>query len=137
MALSADTVREYRNLGPIKEYPAVASDILYRGAALEATSGTADVVSGTGTFLGFSSAKVDNSAGSAGQLKVPVYTTGEVLLSVTGVTAASDYDSDVYATDDNTFTLTASGATTIGTIVEWTTGTNVWVKFQGSAERSI
>jgi hypothetical protein len=137
MALSADAVREYRNLSPIIDIPAVATDILYRGAALEDTSGTADVVSGTGTFLGFSAAKVDNSSGAASAVDVPVYVEGEVYLSVAGVTSTDDIGSTVYATDDTTFTLTASGATAIGKIVQWVTSTYCWVKFQGAAQRAI
>lgn len=137
MALAADAVRQYRNLAPIIDIPAVASDILYRGAALEDTSGTADVVSGTGNFLGFCAAKVDNSSGAASALDVPVYTEGEVYLSVTGVTSTDDIGSTVYATDDTTFTLTASGATAIGKIVQWDTSTYCWVFFQGVAQRAI
>jgi hypothetical protein len=137
MALSADTVRQYRNLAPIIDLPAVATDILYRGAALEDTSGTADVVSGTGTFIGFAAAKADNSSGAASAIDVGVYPEGEVYLSVAGVTSTDDLGSTVYATDDNTFTLTASGATSIGKISQWVTSTYCWVKFQGAAQRSI
>lgn len=137
MALTADKVRQYRNLAPIVDIPAVASDILYRGAALENTSGTADVVSGTGNFLGFCAAKADNSAGAASAIDVAVYPAGEVYLSVTGVSSEANHDSTVYATDDDTFTLTSSGATSIGKVRQWVTSTYCWVKFEGVAERSI
>ena len=137
MALSADTIRQYRKLAPIIDIPAVVTDILYRGAALEDTSGTADVVSGTGNFLGFCAAKADNSAGAASAIDVGVYPEGEVYLSVTGVEDTDDVGETVYATDDNTFTLTSSGGTAIGKIVQWVTSTYCWVKFQGVAHRSI
>lgn len=137
MALSADTVRQYRNCAPIIDIPAVANDILYRGAALEDTSGTADVLSGTGVFIGFSAAKCDNTGGAASAKDVSVIPEGEVYLSVAGVTSEDDNNTAVYATDDTTFTLTASGATSIGKISQWVTSTYAWVKFQGAAQRSI
>jgi hypothetical protein len=135
--LSADKVRKFRNTSPAIEYPAINADILYRGSAIGLTSGNARPCTTSDTFVGFTDAKADNSAGAAAAINVAVIPQGEVLLTVTGVTASSDVGTDVYLTDDDTFTLTASAALAIGTVSQWVSSTTCWVFFQGSQLRSI
>lgn len=135
--LAADKVRKYRNLGTTVQIPAVASDIIYRGAAVGSSSGNARPLVAADVFMGFTDANTDNSTGSAGDKNVEVITEGEVYLSVAGVTAASDYGSTVYASDDDTFTKTSTSNTAVGKITQWDTGTFCWVKFQGAAQQSI
>jgi hypothetical protein len=135
--LAADKVRKFRNLGPAIELPAVASDIVYRGAAGVDSSGNIRPLTAGDAFVGFTDANCDNSTGSAGDKLVSLYTEGEVLLSITGVTSENDLGVTVYASDDDTFLLTASGNSAVGKITQWVTGTQAWVKFQGAAQRSI
>jgi hypothetical protein len=119
------------------ELPCVATDIVYRGAAAGDSSGTIRPLNAGDGFVGFVDAKADNSAGDASAIDVAVITEGEVLLSVTGAASEDDLGVAVYATDDDTFTLTASGASAVGKVVQWVSSTNCWVKFQGVAQRSI
>lgn len=118
--LAADTVRAYQ-LGDIEEYPVIATDIIYEGAAVgENAAGYARPLVAADPFLGFAVSKVDNSAGAAGDENVQVKTRGRVQLAVVGATAITANDRPaVYASDDNTFTLTATANTKIGYVSRW------------------
>lgn len=121
----------------INEIPAVASDIIYEGAAVGDSSGNGrPLVAGDG-FMGFAKERCDNSAGAAGAKKIKLYERGKVQLSVTGVTSENNVGDAVYATDDNTFTLTASGASAIGKVSRWISGTTCIVYFESVSKRSI
>lgn len=137
--LAADKSRKFGvSEGPHSNSPVVATDIIYQGAAVgDNASGYARPLSGGDAFLGFAFAKADNSAGSAGAIDVELRKTGEVTLSVTGVTGVGDIDETVYATDDDTFTLTSSGATAIGKILRYVSGTTVVVYFEAKSHQSI
>lgn len=134
--LSANKVRDFEMEG-FAEYPVVATDIIYAGAAVSLTSGNARPLNTSDTFVGFCMAKADNASGSAGDINVTVRTKGKIKLSVTGVTGVGDVGSDVYATDDDTFTLTASGGLAIGTVHRYISGTTAIVAYEGAQERSI
>lgn len=136
---SSDLNRKFDMVGDpgYMDVPAVASDILWAGSALGLSSGYARPLSGGDVFCGFNIAKVDNSSGSDGDKNARVRTRGSVQLAVTGVTAVTDIGSTVYATDDDTFTLTASGASAIGKVARYISGTTVIVEFEADAQRSI
>lgn len=120
------------------DLPVVQADIIYEGAAVgDNGSGYARPLVAADPFWGFATRKIDNSDGSNGDEDVHVQERGYITLSVTGVTGVGDVGSDVYATDDNTFTLTASGASAIGTVVRYVTGTTVVVYFESVNVRSI
>jgi hypothetical protein len=138
--LAADNPRVFEtgHDNHINELPVIASDIIYLGAAVgENGSGYYRPLQGGDPFEGFAVATVDNSSGSAADKNVKVYQRGVATLSVTGVTAVTDEGSTVYATDDDTFTLTASGATAIGKIIRYVSGTTVQVLFEAVSVRSI
>lgn len=138
--LSADNPRVFEtgHDNHLNGLPAVASDIIYLGAAVgENSSGYFRPLSGGDNFAGFCIEKCDNSSGSAGDKNVKVYQRGVVKLAVTGVTAVTDEGSTVYASDDDTFTLTASGASSIGKIVRYVSSTTVMVAFEATSVRSI
>lgn len=118
--LATDTPRAYE-LGTIEEYPVIAADIIYEGAAVgENGSGYARPLVAADPFLGFAESKADNSAGAAGAVNVRVRQKGKVQLAVAGATAITANDRPkVYASDDNTFTLTATSNTYIGTVSRW------------------
>lgn len=114
--LAADKARKFA-LGEIEEYPVVAADIIYEGAAVgEDTNGNARPLVAGDVFLGFADKKVDNSAGAAGALTVRVKTRGRIELPVTGAVLASNDRAAVYASDDDTFTQTAGANSKIGYI---------------------
>ncbi len=135
--LSADSPRVFEtgHDDGINEIPMIATDIIYDGAAVgDNASGLARPLVAADPFLGFATEKADNSAGSASDIKVKIKSKGVAKLTVTGVSSTADVGEKVYATDDDTFTLTASGASAIGRVLRWITSTTCLVSFQGSTE---
>lgn len=125
-------------LGELQDLPVVASDIIYEGAAVgENGSGYFRPLVAADAFAGFAERQADNSAGAAGAINVRVKTRGRVILSVAGVTAVTDEGSTVYASDDDTFTLTSTSNSAIGKIVRYISGTTVEVYFEASSFRSL
>lgn len=140
--LSANSPREYDDsVEPLfGSFAVVASDIIYEGAVVgeSSSTGTARPLSDGDAFLGFAERKVDNLSGSAGDKNATVRQQGIVTLDVTGVASDADLGAAVYCTDDDTFSLTDSGADTqIGKVVEWISSTKCKVFFQGYIVRSI
>lgn len=112
--LSADSPRAYE-LGDRNEFPVIASDIIYEGAAvgLVAASGHARPLTSADMFVGFAEKKADNSAGAAAAINVRVIRKGAVVLAVTGA-VITDVGLPVYATDDNAFTFIKTGGIFVG-----------------------
>jgi len=131
MTTLADNALRAIEIGVINDLPVVASDIIYQGAAVGISSGNARPLVAGDPFAGFAQAKADNASGSAGDIKVSVIQRGRIELAVTGVTAVTDIGKPVYASDDNTFTLTASTSTMIGKIVRHVASTKAIVEFDG------
>lgn len=125
--LAADTPRTFETGHDewLNELPVIASDIIYEGAAVGELNDTGTHQPlGTGStvdrFAGFATEKADNSAGAASAIKVKVKQRGRVKLAVTGATAVTDVGTTVWASDDNTFTITyAAGCVEIGEIVRY------------------
>jgi len=116
--LAANTPRDYE-LGDINELPVIAADIIYEGAAVgDNASGYARPLVAGDPFRGFAEKKADNSSGSAGDINVRVLSKGKVKLAISSL-AITDVGKDVYASDDNTFTLTKSTNTRIGYVYRW------------------
>lgn len=87
-----------------------------RGAAVGGhSSGYARPIANGDKFLGFADEKIDNSGGGDGIKTVRVRKRGAILLDISGV-ALGDIGKSVYATDDNTFTLSDTDAVYIGQI---------------------
>lgn len=135
--LAADKERSFE-LGDIQELPMIAADIIYEGAAVgDNASGLARPLVAADPFLGFAERTADNSAGAASARKVRVRTRGQVQLAVTGVASAADVSETVYASDDDTFTLTAGSNTAIGKVSRWVSGTTCIVAFEALPFRSL
>jgi hypothetical protein len=114
-ALATDANRVYE-LGDINQVPVKASAIIYQGAAVGGhSSGYARPIANGDKFLGFADEKIDNSGGGDGIKTVRVRKRGAILLDISGV-ALGDIGKSVYATDDNTFTLSDTNAVYIGQI---------------------
>ena len=135
--LAADLPRAYA-LGDYEDYPVIASDIIYQGAAVgENDAGYAQPLVATKAFLGVADRKADNSAGAAGAITVRVQTRGVVRLTVAGATAITANDRPaVYALDDNSFTLTATSASLIGYVRRWLASTDCLVEFDALAVKA-
>jgi len=114
-ALTKDTNRVYE-LGNINELPVAAGEVIYQGAAIGCdSSGYAKTLEDGDTFAGFAEENYDNAAGSNGAKNVRIRKKGSILLEISGITLA-DVNKSVYATDDNTFTLSSTNAVYIGQI---------------------
>lgn len=118
--LAVDTPRAYQ-LGELEEYPVIASDIIYEGAAVgENGAGYSRPLQAGDPFQGFCLEMADNSAGSAGDIRVRVRTRGRVQLAISGLAITGNDRAPVYASDDNTFTLTRGTTNSfVGTVSRW------------------
>ena len=113
--LATDSNRIYE-LGDINQVPVKGSSIIYQGAAVGGhSSGYARSIANGDKFLGFADEHIDNSGGGDGLKTVRVRKRGAILLDISGV-ALGDIGKSVYATDDNTFTLSDTNAVYIGQI---------------------
>lgn len=132
MALSADTPRTYE-LGDINELTVAAGVTVYEGAftfALKA-DGTAVVASPAISTHAFAGIAIEKA--TAGN-RVRVKDRGKVTMPVTGASAAS-VGAIVYASADDTLTLTASTNVPVGYVSRHITSTTCLVEFRATAER--
>ena len=135
--LAQDKPRAF-GVGDFNELPVIASDIIFEGAAVgDNGSGLARPLVAADPFLGFAKEQCDNSAGAASARNVKVFERGKIELDVTGVASADDVGQTVYASDDNTFTLTSTGNSAIGKVARWVSGTRCVVYFEGVQLRSL
>lgn len=138
--LAADKVRPFELTGTpdLNDLPVIAADIIYEGAAVgDNGSGLARPLVAQDPFMGFAERQCDNSAGAASAKNVRVRSRGFVSLPVTGAASAADQGEAVYASDDDTFTLTSTSNTAIGKVHRWVSGTTCIVYFESVALRSI
>jgi len=116
---ATDIARNFE-LGELEDYPVVATDIIFEGSAVgENGSGYARPLVATDPFLGFAQRKADNSTGAAGAINVTVRTRGKVQLPISSIAITANDRPAVYASDDDTFTLTATSNTLIGYVSRW------------------
>ncbi len=116
MASTADTQLIFEE-GDVNDKPVIASTIIYEGAAVGvvAASGHCRLLAAGDSFAGFARKKADNTGGTAAAINVNLKEAGKVQLSI-GSLAATDVGKPVYASDSNTFTLTATGNSFIGRV---------------------
>lgn len=112
--LSDDAYRVF-GLGDVQAYGVIASDIIYSGAAVGLVGGTgySRPLNASDRFAGFAEDRVDNSTGAAGAKDVRVKRRGQIEMTVAGA-VITDVGQPVYATDDDTFTLSPVGGVFIG-----------------------
>lgn len=102
-------------LGNRNEFPVIASDIIYEGAAVGVVKATghARPLAAGDRFVGFAEATADNSLGAAAAINVRVIAEGGIRLAVTGL-VITDVGQPVYATDDAAFTFIPTGGVFVG-----------------------
>lgn len=113
--LTSDIARTYE-LGDSEDFPVLAGEKICEGAAVGIDSqGYARPLQAGDKFGGFADEASDNTSGQDGERTVRVKYKGTIVLTApSGVTQAS-VGNYLYASDDNTFTTTASNSL-IGTI---------------------
>jgi len=112
--LAADTPRDLE-VGDRNEFPVIASDIIYEGAAvgLVLASGHARPLTSVDKFVGCAEDKADTSSGAAAAINVRVIKKGKVKLAITGA-VITDVECAVYAQDDNAFSFVPTSGVFIG-----------------------
>ncbi len=129
--LAADAVRQHVPFGTdVNDLPVIAADIIYEGAAVgDNGAGFARPLVAGDPFRGFAEVRADNAAGAAGDIRVRVRRRGAARLSIAAL-AITDVGKDVFASDDDTFTLTQGANTRIGYVARWvSTGVGI-VEFE-------
>jgi len=126
MVLAADTQLNTR-MTPESAHPVKGSTRIYRGAAVGSASGYARPLVAGDTCLGFALRGVDNTAGADADAFVFCESAVDATLTVTGASVAS-VGAAVYASADDAFTLTATGNSKIGHVLEHVAGTKCLVR---------
>lgn len=118
-ALTTDINRIYEHQDDKNAFPVAAEIKIYEGSLLsKSADGYAQPLVAGEEIAGFSLDNVDNTQGSDGEKMVNVKAQGKVSLFISGLTAA-DVGKKVYASDDNTFTLTETGNSTVGKVIRF------------------
>jgi hypothetical protein len=127
--LAVDTPRA-KVLGDLNDYPMIAADILFEGAAtgLVDASGHARPLTSADRFVGFCMRKEDNSLGIAAQRNARIRSRGRIVLPVTGA-VITDIGQPVYALDDNDFTFSPVGSVFVGKVARFVSAGIVDVEF--------
>ncbi len=87
---------------------------VFKGAFVEVgENGYLRPATSAGVFAGLAYDEADNTGGADGDASVRVYTYGDFGLALAGA-AVADIGRRVYATDDETLTFSAAGATPVG-----------------------
>lgn len=134
--LTKDTPRVYA-VGDILEYPVIASDIVYEGAAVgENASGYARPLEAGDVFLGFAEKQADNSSGSAGDVNVRVKSRGYIKAAITDGAITLNDRQAVYMSDDDTFTLTSTSNSLVGYVAQWVSTGYAIVEFDAALVRA-
>ena len=128
----------YFSDGPTEEeYPVVATDIIYQGAAVgENGAGFSRPLVAGDPFQGFASAKADNALGAAGDIRVTVKQKGFVELPIAAIAVTANDRPAVYASDDDTFTLTPTNNSLIGYVSRWVSTGIAVVEFDAALARA-
>lgn len=134
MATTTAVKRTYEAGFQRRYWDFIAAAALVEGAAVSQQAGENSVrdLNVADAFAGF----VARAAASGAEARV--VTKGLIRgLAVTGATTTTAQGATVYATDNDTFTLTASGALAIGRVVRGTGTNTADVEFEGASMRSV
>lgn len=132
MALTADAPRNFLetlNGGFVIDYGILASEVIYRGAAVSVdSSGHINALQIDEAFCGIAIEQKTGSATSSA-VKVKVQVGGVVAVPISGVTVAS-VGVGCFATDDGTFTLANTSSESIGRIIHVPATGTAWVQLK-------
>jgi predicted RecA/RadA family phage recombinase len=127
MALSANAEVD-RQDGELQALPVLTNTQIYKGAIIgeDSSTGYARGLVAADVFLGIAYENVDNNPGDSGALDVRVWRKGVFLLTGSGF-AQTSVGAKIYASADDTITLTSSSNSLIGSCVKYVSATQVWV----------
>ena len=131
-AVLAASIETSRKEGGLKSYP-VGVDILYKGGfavlGIDGYAVAAPVAASASQlrFAGVAAEKVDNSAGSAGDLSAKVFTRGLFKMAATSITQTM-VGQMMYLVDDQTFDDVPGGVgIPVGILVDYVSATSGWI----------
>jgi predicted RecA/RadA family phage recombinase len=135
MALAAAVDRPHHIDQQLREFPVVASAVIYRGAALSVrSSGYVGPLAAGEQFAGFAYESVTGT-GTNGEKKVQAYVQGDFEVPLASA-AVTDLGDALYASDDGTFTKTSASNTYVGVIVGYVSSTTVIVRINDAFGRT-
>lgn len=118
-ALTNDTNRVFEVNNDSNAVALAAGTKVFQGSLIGKTvTGYGRALEAGDTAMGFAKDNVDNTDGTDGEKIVEVKSMGKVSLFISGLTIA-DVGKDVYASDDNTFTLTSTNNSKVGKIIRF------------------
>jgi hypothetical protein len=118
-------------------YPVATGVRIFKGALVSVnSSGYARPLNTADKYVGIAEDTVDNTAGSNGAANVSVRRKTSVAFAVTGATIAS-VGAKVYASDDNTLTLTASTNLLVGIVRKALGGNRVAVELNAAVLHQV
>lgn len=133
MAASADRQLQFEGLGGMNDLPVLENTVIYGRTFVGHSGGYARPLTAGDDFLGISEGQVNNNptgGAASGARNVRIYEKGFVQHAVTGVDGVDDIGAIVYASDDQTLTLTSTSNTAIGRVARHITSTTCVVYFQ-------
>lgn len=128
MVLAADRNTKRRD-GVERNHPVAAASVIYGGGitVLNAAGDAAPATAAVGlTVVGIAQARVDNSAGGAGDKTVPVRSGDEFLLKNGEAITNANVGDTAFAVDDESVGITATGRSPVG-IITAVESAGVWV----------
>ena len=130
--LTKDVVRTYE-LGDINEIPVLGGEMIYQGSAvgISPENGYAKSLQPDDKFVGFAEDHLNANNSSDGQKNIRVRKRGSIILEVAGA-SLTDINKSVYATNDDSFTLSETNAVYIGQISRFEFDDRVLVDFNSS-----
>jgi hypothetical protein len=130
MALSKNTPTTVLE-GKLQAYGLYRALHPYEGSMIfRKSDGYACLTAAGNPFLGHAYAEANNAAGGDGDLEVFVRTGRYFAKATISGIAIADVGKMVYASDDGTLTLTASGNSLVGQVVKYVTTSTCIVQFQ-------
>lgn len=133
-ALAADAQRTFAASQDLREYPVGAAEIIYKGAFVGVDpAGYAKAFEPGDLLVGVAYEYINNSAGAAGATDVRVHTQGDLEFTLSGA-ALTDVGKPVFATDDNTISLTGHPDAFVGWIVHYVSTSTVLVRQKAFGE---
>lgn len=134
MPLTANKERVY-GVGDKLGYPVAAATKIYKNAAVgEDEAGYARPLQAGDKFLGFAQDRADNSDGAAGELSTWVKSKGYVELPITDLAITANDRPLVYASDDDTFTLTGTNNSLVGSVAQFLSAGFAVIEFNASLQ---
>jgi hypothetical protein len=117
MALTANREVDRYVDQELRTVPVKANTRIYKGALVGLTSGYARGLVAGDAFAGIAYEEMDNTGGADGAVSVRVFTLGDFDHALASASRANN-GAAVYASDDATLTLTASGNSLVGRQVD-------------------